>query len=425
MSFLEQIPQIFLDFVITLLLSLLIGFEQRSRMLEKDKALLPVFGTDRTFTFIGIFGFILYSLEPKSMILFITGALIMGGLLSVFYYIKVRDFKSYGVTSIIVALITYSLGPIIITQPKWLTVLIVVAVLLLVESKAYFKNISKKIDINEFGTLAKFLIIAGVILPIIPKETPIAVINLTPYQIWITVVVVSSISYLSYILQKFVFKKAGITISGVLGGLYSSTATTVILAKKSLETNTGTNQYASSIVIANSMMYLRILVLMFIFNFTLGLHLFPYLIILMLAALTAGVAIRFIKKPASSAEPLKLDSSHNNPLELKIAALFAGLFVLFSVITHYVIQNYGDTGLNILSFIVGFADIDPFLLNLFQSPGALSPDMIGKAVLQAIISNNILKMIYIYLFSDKVTKKLSLIGLGIVTVINIILVLFV
>ncbi len=359
------------------------------------------------------------------MILFITGALIMGGLLSVFYYIKVRDFKSYGVTSIIVALITYSLGPIIITQPKWLTVLIVVAVLLLVESKAYFKNISKKIDINEFGTLAKFLIIAGVILPIIPKETPIAVINLTPYQIWITVVVVSSISYLSYILQKFVFKKAGITISGVLGGLYSSTATTVILAKKSLETNTGTNQYASSIVIANSMMYLRILVLMFIFNFTLGLHLFPYLIILMLAALTAGVAIRFIKKPASSAEPLKLDSSHNNPLELKIAALFAGLFVLFSVITHYVIQNYGDTGLNILSFIVGFADIDPFLLNLFQSPGALSPDMIGKAVLQAIISNNILKMIYIYLFSDKVTKKLSLIGLGIVTVINIILVLFV
>jgi len=420
MQILNQIPEIFIDFVITLLLSLLIGFEQRSRSSEKDKALLPIFGTDRTFTFVGILGFILYALDPKNMILFTTGAVILGGLLSVFYFIKVREFKSYGITSIIVALITYSLGPVVVTQPKWLTILIVVSILLLVESKAYFVNISSKINIREFGTLAKFLIIAGVILPLTPKETAIPFINLTPYQIWITVVVVSSISYLSYLLQKYVFKKSGVTISGILGGLYSSTATTIILAKKSREAITETNQYASSIVLANSMMYIRILILMLIFNFALGMIMLPYFAILIGLSLAAGITIHFLKRsPPQKSE--KIIEEHTNPLELKIAALFAFLFVLFSVLTGYVVQYYGNTGLNVLSFIVGFTDIDPFLLNLFQGKIPVGPDVIGKAVLQAIISNNILKIIYSYIFADKYTGKIAIAGIGIVTAVNIIL----
>jgi uncharacterized membrane protein (DUF4010 family) len=420
MQFLQQIPQIFIDFMLTLVFSLLIGFEQRSRSYEKDKALIPFFGTDRTFTFIGILGFILYVLDAKNMILFTTGAALLSILLAVFYYVKTRDFKSYGMTSIVVALITYSLGPIVITQPKWLIILIVVSILLLVESKTYFKNISAKIDIVEFGTLAKFLVIAGVILPLVPRDTAIPFINLTPYQIWITVVVVSSISYLSYLLQKFVFKKSGVTVSGILGGLYSSTATTVILAKKSKEAASGSNQYASSIVIANSMMYIRILLLMLIFNFTLGMLLLPYFITLIVVSLVSGIVIHFLKKAAPE-KPENLSEGHSNPLELKIAALFAVLFVVFSVLTHYVIQYYGNTGLSILSFIVGFTDIDPFLLNLFQSSNPVGLDIIGKAALHAIISNNILKMVYTYIFADKYTKKLALAGIGLVTVVNIIL----
>ena len=420
MEILNQIPEIFTEFVVTLLLSLLIGFEQRSRSSEQDKVLLPIFGTDRTFTFIGILGFILYALEPKNMILFITGAAVLGALLSVFYFIKVRDFKSYGITSIIVALITYSLGPVVITQPKWLTILIVVAILLLVESKAYFLNISSKINIVEFGTLAKFLVIAGVILPLTPRETAIPYINLTPYQIWLTVVVVSSISYLSYLLQKYVFRKSGITISGILGGLYSSTATTVILAKKSKEANVQTNQYASAIVLANSMMYIRIIILMLIFNFALGMIMLPYFAVLIVLSLLAGIIIHFLKRSA----PVKSEKTiegHVNPLELKIALLFAFLFVLFSVLTVYVIRYYGNTGLNVLSFIVGFTDIDPFLLNLFQGKIPLGPDIIGKAVLQAIISNNLLKIIYTFIFADKNTKRTAIAGIGIVTAVNIIL----
>ena len=84
---------------------------------------------------------------------------------------------------------------------------------------------------NEFITLAKFLAIAGVILPIVPDRQLSPYINITPYKIWLAVVVISTLSYLSYLLKKFVFKKSGTIITGILGGLYSSTATTIILAK--------------------------------------------------------------------------------------------------------------------------------------------------------------------------------------------------
>ena len=421
MQLLNQIPEIYLNFAVTLLLSLLIGFEQKRHISDKNAELTAAFGSDRTFTFIGILGFILYILEPKNSILFITGAVLLAGLLAIFYYIKVQNFKSYGVTSIIVALITYTLGPIVITQPKSLTILIVVAILILVERKEYFASVSKKIDITEFSTLAKFLIIAGVILPIAPKEPLIPFINLSPYDIWITIVVVSSISYISYILQKYVFQKSGILISGILGGLYSSTAATVILAKKSREINSGANVYAASIIIATAMMYVRILVLMFIFNFALGTFMLPYFAAMIFISIAIGTLLYFTKRKPEKAVA-NISAGHSNPLELKIALLFAFLFVLFTVLTHYALQYYGNTGLNVLSFITGFTDIDPFLLNLFQGnyPG-VTEQIIAIAVMHAIISNNILKCIYSFSFSDKHTGKIAIAGLAVITGVNIIL----
>ena len=150
-----------------------------------------------------------------------------------YYYQKAILFRSFGMTSIVVALLTYCLAPIVITQPRWLAILIAVSILILVEVKDYFIEFSAKIDRNEFITIAKFLIIAFVILPILPATPIVGFLSITPHQIWFSIVVVSSISYLSYLLQKFVFKKSGILVSGILGGLYSSTATTVILARKS------------------------------------------------------------------------------------------------------------------------------------------------------------------------------------------------
>ncbi len=420
MQLIDQIPDVFLNFIITLVFALVIGIEQKKRSID-DAEHTPAFGTDRSFAFIGMLGFILYSLSPQSLVLFIAGLIAVSILLAVFYWSKVRDNKTYGITSILVALITYSLGPLIITQPKWLSVVIVVAVLILVERKEFLSNVSKGINMDEFTTLAKFLIIAGIVLPISPKSPDIPYLNISAYTIWLTVVVVSSISYASYLLQKFVFKKSGIMISGILGGMYSSTATTVILAKRSRElTGDTSNLFASSIITASAMMYLRILILMFIFNSTIGTLLLPYFGILIAVSLITSAVVYYIKRPVPE-DASKNANGHTNPLELKTALLFAGLFVFFSLLTQYVLTSFGFGGLNILSYIVGFTDIDPFLLNLFQGKYSIGMDLIAKASLQAIISNNILKALYTYIFADKHTRKTAIAGLAVITIVNIIL----
>ena len=106
------------------------------------------------------------------------------------------------------------------------------------------------------------MVLAGVILPLLP-DTPVSEqINITPYKFGLSIVAVSGISYFSYLLKKFVFPSAGILLTGILGGLYSSTATTIILARQSKEI-ADSNKAVAAIMFATTMMYLRILLLAF------------------------------------------------------------------------------------------------------------------------------------------------------------------
>ena len=417
MDFLNSIPPGLAEFLIVLVFSLFIGLEQR-RLHGEEKA---IFGSDRTFTFIGIIGFILYILQPDTMYLFAGGGFGLIILLGIFYFTKVQLFKDFGLTSITIALITYCLAPLVFTQPKGLVILIVVSVLIFAELKQSLLEISTKFDKNEFITLAKFLVIAGVILPIVPDEPLFSFVNITPYRVWLAVVVVSTISYLSYVLQKFVFKESGIIVSGILGGLYSSTATTLILSRKSTQRTSSMHLYTAAILIASSMKYIRILIILFIFNADLAIYLLPYLIILFVLNLLISVYHIVIK--GKEKESKFLFEEENNPLELKIAALFAVLYILFTFATHLSIQYLGITGLNILAFGVGFTQIDPFLINLFQGKYALGLDALAYATLFAILSNLILKSIYVWFFANKKIRIHTVIGFGIVLVANVIIVL--
>ena len=421
MEALTKIPEIFLQFIVVVLFSLLIGLEQRKQQNQKEEESIP-FGTDRTFTFIGVLGFLLYILEPDNFILFITGLIILGILFGIYYYTKIKDHKAFGITKILVGFITYSLAPIFITQPKWLSILIVVSVLILVESKNYLLEFSGKLANNEFLTLAKFLILAGVILPVLPVEHISGYLDISPYQIWLSIVVVSGISYFSYLLQKFVLVKSGLLVSGMLGGLYSSTATTIILSKKSKEHNIPDRTYGAAIILATGMMYLRILILMLFFNFSLAVITYPYFLILIIILIITGTAV-YLSRPKDKAD-IQTTISEKNPLELKLAVIFSLLFLLFSFLTNYTLKAFGEPGLNVLSYLVGFSDIDPFLLNLFQGKFQIEISFIAKATFQAIIANNVLKIIATMILSDKLTKRIVLAGLGFATLVNIIIIIF-
>ena len=415
---LHLIPSDIIKFILVTLISLLIGLEQRRHYIKKEFE--SRYGTDRTFTLIGILGFILYIINPQTLIPFLGGGFAITILLTIYYFQKITIQKKFGITSLVIALITYCLAPLLYTQSSGLVLLIVVSVLIITELKETLFQFSEKFDNDEFIILAKFLVIAGVILPLLPDKTISATFNFSPYKFWLAIVAVSGISYFSYLLKKFVFPDSGIILTGILGGMYSSTATTIILARKSKELPEN-NKVVAAIILATTMMYVRLFLLALFFNKSIALQLAPsFAVFVVVSSIIAIYFLKFYRREHQQ-DDTKIIQSHNNPLEFKTALLFASLFIFFAVITGLVSKNYGTGGINVLSFLVGVTDIDPFILNLFQSKWNIENSIIVIAVLNAVSSNNLLKMIYGISLSDKSIRWQLIIGFGILIVLGLLM----
>ena len=422
----QYLPEELVTFILVTVFSLLIGLSLRRISLKREGE-TTLFGTDRTFTFIGILGYLLYILDPVDYRLFMGGGAVLGVLLALNYYVKQAQFHVFGVTTIVIALITYCIAPIVATQPSWFYVMVIVTVLLFTELKHTFTELAQRMKNDEMITLAKFLAISGIILPMLPNENLIPDVNLTPYGIWLATVVVSGISYLSYLLKRYVFRESGILVSGIVGGLYSSTATISVLARKSRKASPQeAPEYVAAMLLAVSMMFLRFLILIGIFSVATLTVIYPYLLIM--SAVSAGAAW-FLhskwKRPAVSGATDE-DEDGSNPLEFKVALIFAVVFVVFTIATHYTLIYAGKGGLTLLSFVSGFSDITPFILNLLQGTGSVPVSLITACSMQAIVSNIAVNMCYALFFSGKKSSLRSWIlgGFGCVIVANVLLLLF-
>ena len=408
MKFMQSIPEDLINFIVVVAFALLIGLEQRRRHFDEPRDSL--FGMDRTFAMVGVFGYILYVISPENLLIFGTGGILLTTFLAIFYVKRIDNKGRYGITSIVILLITYCLAPLVYKSPIWLSILVVTTVLILTQLKEQFRALSGKFDDNEFITLAKFLIISGIILPLLPNTQISQYVPVSPFKFWLAIVVVSGISYLGYIIKKFVLPRNGILITGILGGMYSSTATSVVLARKSKDEGIAINQIATSVVFATGMMFIRIFIIILIFNASLAGQLaLPFAVLTVITFLVAGTIYKFGKKGIST----ELQGQKaKNPLEFNTALLFAFLFVMFSVITEYVLNRFGSQGLDIMAMIVGVTDIDPFLVSLFSGTYKVSLPGIADATLIAISSNNLMKLGYVILFGSKDVRKPVGFGFG-------------
>ncbi len=403
MEILKYVPDGFVKFILVLIFSLLIGLEQRRHHIDENEHLL--FGTDRTFTFIGLLAYVLFIADPVNYIPFLTGFALIGLLLGIQYHHKISQNGKFGLTSTILALLTYCIPIMVFTQPVWLLLSFIVALLLVAELKNNLITLTKKASEKEFIVLAKFIALAGIILPLLPDGNISPQIPISPYHLWLAIVVVSGISYCSYLLKKFVFPDSGVMLTGILGGLYSSTATTVIIARKEKLGEAGPHAI-SAIMIANGMMYLRILFLSFIFNPQVALQLtIPFVGMFLVTLLLSKISMSKIQDQSSEQDPVMNVEANKNPLEFRTAAIFGGLFVVFALLTDFVLKRYGSGGITSLAYVVGVTDIDPFLLNLLQHKTGIEQITIVLAIINATNSNNLLKMIYAISLSNKSLRK--------------------
>lgn len=376
-----------LRFIVALALGFLIGLERES---NKSKHKVLIFGGIRTFPIISMLGFgcaWLFQLGVTSMLP--LGLLSICALVSISYFSKIRTDR-WGVTSEISALLTFVVGALALLVDIWAAMALGIINTMLLSEKAGLENLVEKLDRSEFTAVLKFLLVTLIILPVLPNYN-YTQFELNPSKIWQIVILVSSIGFVGYLLSKFLGHKVGLWLSGLVGGIVSSTAVCIAYGRVAQSHPQQGPSALQATVVASSVMYLRILTLIFVINPIIAYSLWWKLLVLGLV----GFAISLIKTKmtkgikSSDGDLEKLQ----NPFELRPAMLFAILFVALTVITKLVKTYIGSQGLLSLSAIVGLSDIDPFILSLVHGVQVDIP-LISSAIIIAMMSNTIMKGIY-------------------------------
>jgi uncharacterized membrane protein (DUF4010 family) len=370
------------------------------------------FGGVRTFPLIGLIGYSIALISGTQLLPLTIGFLVIAGFLLLSYWHKLSVSEASGqvagVTSEMSGLATFLVGALICSGHFWIATTLAVASLLLLDLKAALEKLATTIAPNEILTFAKFLLLSGVILPALPNQE-FGQFHINPFKTWLVVVAISAISYASYVLQKVTKGQGGIVLAALLGGAYSSTVTTVVMAKRAAREQ-HPHLFAGGILIACGVMYLRLAALLALFNR----QLMAVLLVPFLALAGAALAIGWLwsRRKDPSTEDLQREADPKNPLELLTAFMFAGLFLAMLVITQLAVTYLGQGGVYTLAAIMGVSDVDPFIMGLTQAAGTLTPVHVAAgAILIAAASNNIVKGIYAYSLADKKTGLQSLLFL--------------
>ncbi|HUC49511.1 MAG TPA: DUF4010 domain-containing protein [Xanthobacteraceae bacterium] len=376
-------------------------------------------GGIRTFPMLALTGGALYLFDPEHYIPFTAGLLILGAWLLVYYLAHVSEHKTQedepnvGLVVPILNVIAYVLGAVSLAHEPWVAVTMTVAAVLLLTGRQQLHGLARRVEIKEIVTAGEFLILTGIVLPLLPNHPVTTLTAITPRQVWLALVVVCSFSYASYLAQRYWAAAAQGLWMAALGGLYSSTATTVVLARQAKADPALKRQAQSGITLATAIMYLRILAVVMIFNMTLARVLALPLLGLALAGFIICALQYWRGRPADgSAQTSMAIAQSGNPLELGAAAIFAVLFVAVSIVSAVAKSQFGVSGIYGLAAIVGVTDIDPFVLNLAQGgiSGVQTSDL-AAAVLIASSSNNVLKALYAAFFAGGKATAASAVAL--------------
>jgi uncharacterized membrane protein (DUF4010 family) len=397
--------------LLVLFLSFLIGLEREERKLSVDQY---TFGGVRTYPLIGLIGYALALLSGPELLPVALGFAVVGGFLMLSYFHKLSGPGVAGVTSEMSGLITFVIGALVSHEQYWIATTLSVASLALLELKVALEGLAKRIEQSDILTFTKFLVLSVIILPVLPNvEYPPFLIN--PFKTWLVVVAVSGVSYGSYVLLRLTKGHGGILLAAVLGGAYSSTVTTVAMARRSAAEGQPC-LFSGATLIASGMMYLRLAVLLSLFNADLMLALAPWFVSFAIIAIAFGWY--WAHRKDADATEIKQEAEPKNPLELSAGFMFALLFLGMLVVTHLAVKYLGSAGVYALAAVMGVSDVDPFIMGMTQEAGkAQTPvSLAADAIVIAAASNNIAKGVYAFSLSPRSTgvKSLALlIGLAV------------
>ncbi len=381
---------LFLRFGAALLIGVLIGLQREYASSDSEEEL---FAGARTFALMALFGAsgALVSDALGSPWVFIGVTIVLGVLIGVAYFIQASQYAEMGQTTEVAALLTVLIGAISYAHSIEFAVALGVAVTVLLAIKWEMRNLIKVITREDVYATLRFAVITAIVLPLLPDQAygppPLDVLN--PYNVWKMVVFISGINFLGYILIKVVGTQRGIGLSGLLGGLASSTANTLSFSQRSKDEPELSKPFAMAIIVGWSVMFIRVLVEVAVINSRLLLILWPPIVVMGVLGSLYSVYL-YISQQALDEE----ETHVSNPFELGPAIKFGLLYALILVVSKAAQTYLGVQGLYISSFLAGLADVDAITLSvadLTLKPDGIALEMAERAIVLAVISNTLVK----------------------------------
>ena len=364
-------------------LGLLMGLER-----ERNPSAL---GGVRTFALTALFSVMSAQLAQAlgSPWIVVAGLLLTGGYMIAAYQRQEPPAEDPGTTTVAALLVCYGLGVLCWLEQFQLAAVLGVSATMLLYFKTELRGFSHTLTRQDLLAILQFAVLSLVVLPLLPNRDygPYGALN--PYQIWWLVVLVAGISLAGYAALRIVGQKHGVWLLGVLGGVVSSTGTTLIFARHARRDAALAPGAAIIIVTASLMSAVRLIVLAAI--------LAPVTLAKVLPVLATGLlpglgiaAYGYLKlRPARPEAPLAL----KNPMELRAALGFGALYALVLLASAWITDLAGPQGFYPVAFASGLTDIDAITLSSLRLYNLASLDarQAAWALALAMIANLALK----------------------------------
>ncbi len=404
-----------LDFLIRLLVAtgigILLGLErEHSAMIKSEQKFAGI----RTFVFLTLLGFVGTALHYLISPWILAGVFFaVVTLTSVSYWFTAKQ-GDIGGTSELTGIMAVLLGCLVFMGYFEISLVITVIALVFLSSKVQLQLVIGQITQEEMYAFVRFVVIALLIFPFLPDQNfgPYNAIN--PREVGLVILLTSGLGFMGYVLMRVLGTGKGILLTGIVGGLVSSTLVTWIFAKKSKEHPTLATVYASGILAASTIMVLRVFLWVFLFNKFLIPGLSLSLGLMLLTA--AGITVYFFLKGRKD-ENKEASIPLGKPLDLGSAILFGGLYVLILIGIHFANDWIGPEGTLITSGLAGLSDVDAISISIAKlSTTSLPLNTAHQAILIATLANTLMKFGIAVWAGHPVLRRFMLIGYGVIFV---------
>jgi uncharacterized membrane protein (DUF4010 family) len=390
----DVLTQQFVTFAISLAIGLLVGLEREQHALTKAGL--------RTFALIALLGTLagLVSEQLQSAWVIGAAAISLTAALAGAYFVDPRTAEDdSGTTTVVAALAVFLLGVIVFFGDWLLAVTLAVATTTLLHFKPELQGISRRLTPQDTRSMLQFAILTAVILPLLPNEAygPFGVLN--PFQIWLMVVLISGVSLAGYVAWRLMREqgerawRANLLLTGVLGGVVSSTATTLVFGRHA---KTGTMSIIAAlvvIVLANATMLVRVL----LFTAIVAPTAVAFVATCLVPAVLLTVPTLIATWRRAGPDTLRTDEPYRNPTNLRVALVFVAGYAVVLLLSAWLSATLGKGALFGLAAVAGLTDVDAISLSALQlfRAGAVDGVAGATAIALAVGANLAMKAVLV------------------------------